>query len=109
MIPQAKRYKHTHAIAQKPAFNRPPPQRFGSGDSAVSAASSVVLGANDLTPPGEDKPPAFVGSRSKGKEDLREGEPRTESDALVIFVRCCHVLAKAHPTSNDKTGAYFRL
>lgn len=92
MIPQAKRYKHTHAIAEKPAFDRPPPQRFGSGDSAFSAASSVVLGANDLTPIGEDKPPVFMGSRSRGKEDLREAEPRAESDALVIFVRC-HFLA----------------
>ena len=81
MIPQAKRYKHTHAVVQQPAWNRPPPQRFGSGDSTVSAASSVVLGANDLTPIGEE------GTRSKGKEDFREPEPRAESDALVIFVR----------------------
>ncbi len=80
MIPQAKRYKHSHGKANKTQPEpKPRPHRMGSTDSATT----VVLGPEDFlsTPDGIRN-----NQWSKVGKTSLVPEAKTESDAIVIFV-----------------------
>ncbi len=78
MMPQARRYKHSHGKANKTQpESKPKPHRTDS-------ASTVVLGPQDLSPtPNETR--NNPGSKV-GKASLVTEVTKMESDAIVIFV-----------------------
>ena len=81
MMPQAKRYKHSHGKANKTQPEpKPRPHRMGSTDSATT----VVLGPQDLDPT-PDETRKNLGSKV-GKASLGPEVTKSESDALAIFV-----------------------